>query len=118
MVLTESHCYLTHCVDPPVIVSLKMTPHLKQVVTHEPMMISVCKSACSDVTGVSVSLVMYPCLVLANVYTESPLSPASRGCSLSQDPVTMATSTAPAHRHISGQTNQHFILITFIHNPL
>ena len=75
MVLTESHCYLTHCVDPPVIVSLKMTPHLKQVVTHEPMMISVCKSACSDVPGVSVSLVMYPCLVLANVYTESPLSP-------------------------------------------
>ena len=53
MVLTESHCYLTHLVDPPVIVSLKMTPHLKQVVTHElMMMITVCKSACSDVTGV------------------------------------------------------------------
>ena len=30
MVLTATHCYLTHLVDPPVIVSLKMTPHLKK----------------------------------------------------------------------------------------
>ena len=39
----------------------------------------------------SVSLVMYPCLVRANVYTESPL------CSLSQEPVTMTTSAPDPH---------------------